>query len=44
MQENLNEEVLQAEAETKEAEAAENTENCEETISEAETNSCEADA
>ena len=39
MQENLNEEVLQAEAET-----AENTENCEETISEAETNSCEADA
>ena len=44
MQENLKEEVLQAEAETKEAEAAENTENCEETISEAETNSCEADA
>ena len=32
MQENLNEEVLQAEAETKEAEVAENTENCEETV------------
>ena len=41
MQENLNEELKQAETETMEAEAVENTENCEETVCEAE--SCETD-